>query len=407
MGNGNSIRKFLEKHGNYNKLVEKTAPGNTVLTCTLEQWVAGVRHITGFANTADYATPRECTSRLSPLRPDGWEGRCLKVHKIYNTKISIEDQGSHNVYLIDIPAFHTSGKVPLKSNHYGCIPMTLNSWWQPFAPDGILLIGCRGNLAIVQVLGLRRCYVPEFYFVDLETQKCIAKFHSKDVELMWHECCISPDKSRVILRPDVTFSVMDNMKFHTLNAVQVITMRTFGGSNGHVMVFDNRHGHRYLFRARDQDIQLFDFETMSIIQSGKDLSLPAGIRQIKSSPSGDYLAVRCLYPAFARKYITNTIAIIAASTLSVLTVIDVLGYFCGPSETLNMQVFPVFSACDSTVAVMRQRTSKTKVYLHKLPIVVRSLRQLCRQTIRRHVFLDDLNSLPIPRPIVKYLKYDD
>ena len=406
MGNTKSAGKvILQKPGFYTGLLDRTVPGDCIFTCSFEKWVEGVNYITGFADTADYETQHDAfSSKLFLPRPDTLDGRYLKVHKACNTRIFIEEKRLHKVYMIPIPACHTSGKIPLRSSDYRTFGGTFA---QNIVRDSVMVIGCHGNLAVVQVLDRKHCYVPEFYFVNLEEEKCVAKFHTKDSELMWYECYISPDLSRVILRANVnTYAVNDLVKFHNLHALQVITMKKFADSGGHAIAFDNRHGHQYLFRAKDKDVQLFDFEAMDVIQSSRNLPLPAAIKQIKSSPSGDYVAVRCLHPAFSMEYQINVIGVLDAATLGLLLRIDASGCYWAASEAINIQVFPRFSSCDSAMAVMRHGPSKRRVSVYKLPIVMRSLQHLCRLTIRRLVFRQDLNQLQLPTKMVRYLNYE-
>ena len=410
MGHGASKNNLRYRLHARHEAWEKASPGSKVLSCSFERWVnSSLAEECGYRDNADYDTPRDdFRGKGFLLRPDVTDGRFIRSQRISSCRINLEERRAGTKISVEIEPCCTSGKIPqkLRVDHR---TLVLNYVQQQTNKDGVGVVGCHGSLAVVQVLDRKECYVPEFYFIDLQRGISLGKFATKDSELLWYECYISPDKSCVLLRPDMntqTWTTLDTIKTHTVNKIQVITMRKFADSGGHVLTFDNRHGHRYLFRAKDKDVQLFDFAKMEVVQSAKCLALPAGIRQIKSCPSGEFLAVRCAYPSYSMEFQTNTVAILQAETINILFTVDVKGPYWPISEVVNQQVFPRFSACESTVAVMRHKASKRKIAVYKLPVLCSSLQHFCRRVIRRYVYVDDLAALPLPNKIIRYLKYD-
>lgn len=145
---------------------------------------------------------------------------------------------------------------------------------------------------------------------------------------------------------------------------------------------------------------------MVVVQSTCALALPANVRQLKSSPSGAYLAVRCAYPSYSVEFMTNTVVLLQARTLCVLFCVDVRGPYWPVSEVVNQQVFPHFSGCETGVAVMRHKTSSRKVAVYKLPVFCTSLQHCARRTIRCHLSYSDISKLPLPAKLTQYLRYE-
>ena len=376
--------------------------GEVVHECSYEKWVQGASHLCGFRDRADHFTPRtDFRAKGFLLRPDVTDGRYIAVSKESNSMFDMLrlDEVNGGSHMIHIPPCNTSGKMPQKlmtKLDYRRVVMAFVQ--QQTTRDGVCIVGCHDNLAVIQSLDRKECYVPEFFFVDLATNTCIGKFATKDCELQWYECYISPDKSRIILRPDVStiaWTASDCVKTHTFGDMQVMVMRKFPDSGGYVITFDNRHGNGYLFRAKEKTIQLFDLDELEVIQNSPTLTaLPAPIRQIKCSPSGEFLAVRCTFPTYSMEYETNVVGIISTNNLDCLFYVNTKGPYYGVSEVINLQVFPRFSTCDSAVAVMKNGLSKRKILIHKLPSTCTNLLHICRKVILRSVLHKDIEKLP-------------
>ena len=408
MGQQNSKSPFRLKLQSRIEAWGKAASGSRILSCSFERWVHfGSTEDCGFHDFADYSTKRDDGNGFL-LRPDVTDGRYIRVRRVGYNKITMEEKRIDRKISVEIEPCFTSGTIQHKVvlDHRFLVTNFLQ---QHANKDGVAVVGCHGNLAVVQVLDRNSCFVPEFYFIDMQRQISLGKFASEFSEPIWYECYISPDKSCILLRPDVNAQIWhpkEIIKTHTVNKIQIMIMRKFPDSGGHILTFDNRHSHRYMFRAKDKDIELFDFEKMCVVKSNKDMGLPASIKQIKSSPSGAFLALRCAYPSYSIEFHTNTVVVLLAETLSILFSVDVRGPYWPISEVVNQQVFPRFSACETGLAVMRNKTSKRKVAVYKLPVLCSSLQHFCRRTVRCYVPYRDLNHLPLPDKLIHYLGYE-
>ena len=376
----------------------KAASGSRILSCSFERWVH-------FSSTEDcffqdYSTKRE------DFRGNGFRLRPnIRDRQVGYNDITIEDKGIDREISVKVETCFKSWLMQQK------LPprfLATNCYQQHANKNGFTVVGCKGNLAIVQVVHGNFCFVPQFYFIDMQRQISLGKFASELSEPIWYECYISPDKSCILLRPKVNGQIHrpdEIIKTLTVNKIMIMIMRDFPDSGGHVLTFDNRHGHRFMFRAKDKDIELFDFEKMCVVKSNKDMELPTSIRQIKSSPSGAFLAVRCADTLFINESHINTVVVLIVETLDILFSVDVQGPFWPISEVIDQQVFPGFSACETGLAIMRNKTSKRKVAVYKLPVLCSSLQHFCRRTVRCYVPYRDLNHLPLPDKLILYLGY--
>ncbi|ELT89939.1 hypothetical protein CAPTEDRAFT_186468 [Capitella teleta] len=408
-GEKSSLRDTSNKRMLHIEKVATTLPCGIIHRCSYEKWLKSYSLIANCADTADYSCvghESDFRNRSLGLRPDTTEGRSFRIQRLSAITIRVDEKKKSSTFYVQ--KSYTSGKVVHK--YHQDIRSTIASMVQwNLAPDGIGVIGCRGNVAVAQVLDRVHSYVPEFYILDLSSGKCMGKFASQDAVLMWYECYISPDLSTIILRPDKNtyeWSGKESYQKHKVYNSTVITMRKFPDSGGHALCFDNRHPNRFIFRAKGKIVECYDLEEMLVSQSSHDLSLPAPIRQIKVSPSGLYVAVRCTYPMYSLEYSINCISVLPSHNLScVLLNIDASGSYWPSSEIVNLQVFPQFSACDSTIAVMRHETSVRKISIYKLPRLMSSLQHICRQVIRMYVPRSELPQLCLPSSLLKYLLY--
>ena len=408
MGQQKSKSLFRLKRKAHIEAWGKAASGDRLMSCSFKRWCHfGSTEDCGFDDFADYSTEREDFRReWSKVRPDVTDGRYIFVKRVEYNKITMEEKRIDWKISVEIEPCFKRGFMQRQLD--SCFLVT--DFYRPHVfKDDVAVIGCRGNLAVVQVLDSNFCFVPQFYFIDMQRQISLGKFATEFNEPIWYECYISPDKSSIVLRPEVNGSMYrlnEIVKAHTINNIIIMIMRDFPDSGGHVLTFDNRHGHRFMFRAKDKDIELFDFEKMCVVKSNKDMELPTSIRQIKSSPSGAFLAVRCAYPFFVFDFSTNTVVVLLVETLDILFSVDVQGpHWPIDSEVVNHQVFPRFSACETGLAVMRNKTSKRKVAVYKLPVLCSSLQHFCRRTVRCYVPYRDLNHLPLPDKLILYLGY--
>ena len=166
-----------------NKLLQ-ARPGTIIHQCSLYKWLDYDNKAYGFSDTADYATTRDdFRGKGFLVKPDTMDGRYLKVHILSSTKILIEEMKTKQVHKVSIPPCFTSGKIPisLRGNRINVIQNVS----QKDASYGMHVIACHGSMAVLQVLNRRQFYFPEFYFVNLISNKCSGKFFlAEDSELL-------------------------------------------------------------------------------------------------------------------------------------------------------------------------------------------------------------------------------
>ena len=397
-------------------ILDQTHSGSRVYQFPYEQWKKDRTLLKSYIDLADYVTKREdYRSKGLLMKPDLTEGRCLTAEIVEETKISVAEKSRHRKDLIAVPLMYDCGKnVAL-----------LNSDRRPLTPsdstgaDGAGVIAVRDNLAVVQILNRQEFYYPELYFIDINERTCLGKFSDKIMELLWFESYISPDKTRVVVRPDVyTFSHMHNgpqavrrnkpsTTKKQYDKLEVIFLLKFPQYGVHVLCFDNRFPNRYIFCGKDKKIYWYDLDNEKFEKQTEDLDLIAPVRQIKSSPSGDLLVIRCVYPIYSMHYQRNGIHVLSAATMQILFTVDLKGPYCESTEVINLQVFPRFSACESLISVMVNTSpTRQKIQMYKLPFQYSSLQNMCRKLIRRYVLPSELEQLPLPQKIIKYLHYD-
>ena len=415
---GNSIRIPDTNKPTYNSLIEKLAncnPGDQLYSCTFEKWLKKSSFF-GFGSNVDYTTPRiDFLSNGLLIKPDLLDGRYLHIELETESSFRVVDKNVEKEYTINIPSGGASSQVSLRhklglwsKRRYFPIHFIL----QNNHKGGLTVIGCRRNLVIAQSLDRKECQIPEFFLLDIEKCVFLEKFSHKDIDDMaWHECYISPDLTRIVLRPESSTPMpwdqvtQGSERRYNAGSHEIIFLKKFQDPFRNILTFDNRHPNQFFFRAREKDLYLLDLNTMETVSSVKGIAVPAPIRQLKSSPSGEFLALRCVYPVLSMEYQINKVAIVRTADMSLLFIVDAKGPYWPVSEVVNLQVFPRFSLCDSAFAVMRNYSSKRKVYLHKLPVMCFTLQHFCRRVILRNTSQDDINKLPLPKKVISYLNY--
>ena len=186
------------------------------------------------------------------------------------------------------------------------------------------MVAVHDNIVVIQVNTNRYYLSPRFYVLDLEKNEVIGHFLTFYHCRRWYECYISPNKKLILIRPDNMtriVSLPDNcllenvtMKKSLPEEVRVIppTLR------GHVMCFNSLAGDDMLLLAFHTTIEITNIPTWTTIRSVQNLELPAAIQQIKSSPLGDFVAVRCVQPVHSKEYHVNVIAVLDYHTFNIL-----------------------------------------------------------------------------------------
>ncbi|XP_064594924.1 uncharacterized protein LOC135461662 [Liolophura sinensis] len=407
MGNAKSSGEFgadVSRHDVTMKVLA-AQKGERVFSCSYNKWVSKGKYTSGFGDFTDYTTCREAHRRQGVLvKPDCSEGRYF-IHNFKNaTQVIVLDRQSWWSAMISLPRV----SVPMNTTPswlYSDLRAALYS-----KQDGTI-IGFHDGLAILQVIFDRNLQTPIFYILDLEARKCVGHFKIDYIRRQWFECYISPGKRRILLRPDHLTRILQAGSSYepdmvTLDPGLDINVQDVDPQfRRRALTFNPNLGDDDVIFANGRVIQFYSLESKEVWKNEGPYELPASMQQIRSSRSGDYLAARCVSPVHSKEYDINVVVIFDFVKLNLLLKIDAKGSYWPVSEVINLQVFPKFSAGESSVAIMKNRTAKRKVYVYKLPVVEMKLKNLCRRVILQLVSFKECERLPLPEQIIKFLQW--
>lgn len=86
----------------------------------------------------------------------------------------------------------------------------------------------------------------------------------------------------------------------------------------HVICYNSIAGDNLVLVAFHKTLEIRRTDTWEIVRSVQNLDLPTGIQQMKSSPLGDFVALRCVSPVHSKEYSVNVIAVLDFHTFNVL-----------------------------------------------------------------------------------------
>ncbi|GFO19758.1 hypothetical protein PoB_004626300 [Plakobranchus ocellatus] len=270
------------------------------------------------------------------------------------------------------------------------------------------VVAYHDKFMVVQVNSDQHRPFAKMYLVDLELKTCQGHFVVCHGLRRWYEVYISPSSSCLLLRPDVRYQFQAAPAFSVQNTTWYppqddISVRGIPSTLAqHRFTFNARLGDGHVIAAAHRNIVVFKIQDWSVAASHSLMVQFAIVRQIRSSPTGDYLAIRYTFPADGCSF--NHILILHYPDFTKAMQIDVRGAYWPVSDLVNLQVFPRFSLSESCLAVMKQRSYSRRVFVYKLPSAkLPSLRQLCRQAILHLVHSKDVMRLPLPYPLQRFL----
>lgn len=403
MGNSSSNQKedfSLSQHSYWAKLLS-VPPGWSTQT-SYSKWVKHYKNIAGFTDFADFTTCRESRKRQGVLvKPDIYDGRLLLATLKSKTELTLIEKQKWKLTSFKLP------KIPLVGLED---PYWLHSRHNRNRRE-CSVVGYHDNMAVVQINTNRYHLSPRFYILDMECKQVIGHFvvfyHCK----RWYECYISPNKQQLLIRPDNLtriVSLPDNYLIENISLLQrgsTLRINAIPPTlRGHVVTFNTQSGDNFILTANFKEIELRSIGDWNVVRKSGTLQLPTSIQQIKSSPMGDFIVVRCVHPVYNKEFRTNVVAVVSYTTLELLLKIDVRGCYWPASEVINLQVFPYFSPSEATIAVMKNHAYNRKVIVQKLPIARLNLQYLCRRTILHMVNYRDTGKLPLPARLIDYIQ---
>ena len=380
--------------------------GQLLHVCSYGKWTHAHHIICGFTDSADYITRRDSHQRYGILvKPDTTEGRYFSVMWKSNNEIQLKEKSTMLNYTIKVP------RIPITNEH-----IRRHAWFHSRhnrRHKECSVVASRGGTVVLQVNSDRHFVTGKFYILDLHKQTCLGHFLVLYHTRRWYEVYISPSKARILLRPDHLTRIVVHPDIYVIQnlllskGAGVLSVSHIPGFlRAHVLAFNPLLGDDALILglARDIEVRLC-LGDWPVREQFSNLNLPADIQQIRTSSSGNFLAVRCVHPVHSREYFTNFVVVLSFPRVSVLMQLDARGCYWPVSEVINLQVFPRFSPSEACVAVMRNCHYKRKVYVYKLPLRITTLQELCRRTLLHLVGVQELPKLPLPRKLLDFVQH--
>lgn len=403
MGNASSNQKedlCTNRHSYYAKLL--SAPPLWSTQTSYSKWAKQYKNVEGFTDFADFTTCREARKRHGILvKPDTYDGRQLVSQLKSKSELTLIEKQKWKLSSFKLP------RIPLTGLED---PYWLHSRHNRNRRE-CSIVGYHDTMAVLQINTNRYHLSPRFYILDLENKQVLGHFvvfyHCK----RWYECYISPNKHQLLIRPDNLtriVSLPDNYMIENISLMPHASKLRINAVpptlRAHVLAFNSQAGDNFVLTAFYKEVELRSIGDWNVVRKSGTFRLPASIQQIKSSPLGDYIVVRCVHPLYNKEYRTNIVAVISYVNFELLLRIDVRGCYWPASEVINLQVFPYFSPSEATIAVMKNHAYNRKVITQKLPIVRLNLQYLCRRAILHLVSYRDVGKLPLPAQLVDYIQ---
>ncbi|XP_059140160.1 uncharacterized protein LOC131928227 [Physella acuta] len=386
----------------YQKVKSKPA-GEELITCSFGSWCRRQKNDCGFSDQADYTSNRNCLLHLNgSLKADTMEGRFFRSGFKSRHEVMIYEKETQSCLTIRLPALSSPDMVAyVHSNRIRRRRRNIPSTRVVAYHDGSI---------IVQVNSARHPSFSKFYVINLELQMCTCYFILYTSISRWFEAYVSPSWTNIVLRPDMRYHFHTNvnynvqvMKCSSPKQQMISVHKSANFLPHHSLTYNSQLGDDHIIAAKHRSIQIYVTETWSATEQHILPIANASIQQIRSSPSGEYIAVRYTYPADGCCF--NRILILHYPQFSHVIQVDVRGAYWPVSELVNMQVFPRFSLSELCFAVMKQHNYGRKVFVYKLPIQHRSLKDICRRAILHLVNAKDIPLLPIPLSLKYYLAH--
>ncbi|CAD5118967.1 unnamed protein product [Dimorphilus gyrociliatus] len=181
--------------------------------------------------------------------------------------------------------------------------------------------------------------------------------------------------------------------------------------NRRIFAYDNRFPNNVVYSFSKNYIQCYDFVTDKVIQKGQ---LPNEILlrdyrvvQVTTSASGRLVSLQIF--SCSPNIVKNMTLII--STKDLQAILSIKYHEICPNHLIywNTSYFPIFSECDSLIALTASQRSnddkrKPDIVVFKLPVIMESLKSLCRRKVIRTFRLSRIEKLGLPSKLVKFLK---
>ncbi|OAF66983.1 hypothetical protein A3Q56_05300 [Intoshia linei] len=317
-----------------------------------------------------------------------------RPYKKYKNK-SFRNRNKTSINTSDVYSDATCGSISVKSNCSVPI-MNENSLYK------LKTIGIRLN--IVVIMENYRVTTPVFHIVNTITKTCIARLNSAYTSTsLNYTCIISQNLQDYIIRPTNVKSksmlyyshpspqlgtIDDNPIIKYIHQHGPITFDNSISNESVILILDPKT--KILRRTKIENIlnqkdcfsgtinsvnKYFHNISESEINDSVDLNDICSIinektyiSNIRSSPTGRFIAIRILYPILCPQPNVNYIAILDSLRLQMLYLIDCSGSSWPISDDVNLKMFPIFVENDNYLITMYHKFSSRKVKIFKLPV---------------------------------------
>ncbi|BFZ22286.1 hypothetical protein BsWGS_25325 [Bradybaena similaris] len=407
MGNSLSPSSKFGRHNRscskveFYKKVKYSQGGDELLSCSFGSWCREQRLICGFSDKADYTSNRQSLLQFngSPNKPDTTEGRFFRSGFRSRNELVIHEKEASRYVTVKLPRVSSAEmSAYLRNNRPRRKRRSIRS---------TRVVAYHDSLVVVQVSSDRHAPFAKFYIINLDTHTCSGNFIVCNNLRRWYEVYMSPNSTHIVLRPDVRYHFQAAVSYHIQNVKsclpksEVCVKKIPSFLVHHSITFNSQLGDEHVISAGYRHIQVYKLEDWSVTSQHNLMIQHASIQQIRSSPSGDYLAIRYMFAATGCQY--NKILVLHYPQFTKVLQVDVRGAYWPVSELVNMQVFPRFSLSESCFAVMKQHNYGRRVFVYKLPNELRSLQDMCRKAILHLVTSKEIPNLPLPATVKKYL----
>lgn len=372
--------------------------GETLMACSFGRWCRHQQMVCGFSDKASYGSMSQVLthSGRSSSVPDTTDGRYFQAHFKERHEIVIYEKQSGTYIRVKVPRFSSQS-----------LSNFLHRRDMKFNVRQTQVVAYHKGTIVVQVNTHRTVPYTKFYIIDMEAGVCTGHFIVANNFYPQFEVHISPSASHIVLRPDAQYmyqvfsgyNIQSGAYFPPCQAL--ILKKIPENLFDHSIVYNALLGDEHILVAHAAKIKTYRTSNWTVESTHNIGIRDALIHQIRSSPSGNFLAVRFTFPGDGYHY--NHILVCHYPQFSIIMQVDVRGAYWPVSELVNLKVFPRFSLSESCLAVMKQQNFGRKVFVYKLPVELNSLQDLCRRAILHLVAPKDISKLPLPPIILRYL----
>ena len=418
-----------KKHvGYYLKNKGPVTPWGVIHTCTLSEWIKHQATIWGSDPCINYTTRPE--HRLQPWATRGrhfvaqipapeTQDIDMSASRMYATMAIEEKRNKYQVQCIDLPVSYFKDGI-----HF------------------VEVIAYRDKHAVVEVATKHERM--DFLLVDLDHDrvKVVHRQYCTSQPYLY-ECSISPDFSRIVLKPNHFYLHFHNIQSapDVLKCVSIVGVKSSTNAsrnepnedeiilNGRgslrlAFTFDPRHKHSRIAIANIVEngktiITIYDIDKgVRVLQNDLYTNTEQTAMQIIFSPGGNFIAAPLIIGDYQTTPPFNMadIKLFNANSLECLYTLPPRGSTGGFTALVPAATFPMFSSSGAFfISAVNKPHPDSQAYqcalcrvgsvtIHRVPPLMH-LQSMCRTKIRLWVECDRIPYLPLPEALKRFLLF--